>query len=135
MEREQPILFFDGVCNLCSGAVQFILKHDRSGRIQFASLQSDLAQELLPAHGVDPAALSSLVLLERGRVYTESAGALRTAELMGGPLAGLARLGGIVPRALRDGIYRLIARNRYRAFGKKEACWLPRPEWRARFIG
>ena len=135
MDASKPVLFFDGVCNLCSGAVQFVLKHDRSGEIQFASLQSDLAADVLPAHGLDPAALDSLVLLEGGKVYTQSQGALRTAELMGGSVGAGARVAGWIPRRLRDWVYRLIARNRYRTFGKKEQCWLPRPEWRARFVG
>ncbi|MBB4080257.1 putative DCC family thiol-disulfide oxidoreductase YuxK [Lewinella aquimaris] len=133
MEPSHPILFFDGVCNLCNGAVQFILKHDRRGVLRFASLQSDLAAELLPQYGVDPGALSSVVLYENGKVYTHSDGVLRTLKLMGGPLSYLSYLG-IVPPSLRDIVYDLIGYNRYSLFGKREQCMLPRPEWKSRFV-
>ena len=130
-----PILFFDGDCTLCNGAVQFILRHDRGGELRFASLQSGLAHELLPPLGVDPDALKSLVLYRNGRAITNSAAALRTAVSMGGPVGVLGRLGLLVPRGLRDGVYKWISRNRYRWFGKQAECMLPRPEWRHRFVG
>ena len=133
MATSPPILFFDGVCNLCNGAVQTVLLNDRRGELRFASLQSDLAAELLPPVGIDPSALSSLVLYHDGRAYTHSDGVLRTAKLMGGPFAYLAHLR-IFPRALRDWVYNFVARNRYRWFGKEASCILPRPEWRDRFL-
>ncbi len=129
-----PILFFDGHCNLCNHAVQFVLTNDRRGEIRFASLQSELATELLLPAGVDPTQLSSLVLYEDGRARTHSDGALRTAALMGGPVALLNGFR-VVPGFLRDPVYDWIARNRYRWFGRREECMLPRPEWRARFVG
>ncbi len=133
MDHPYPILFFDGHCNLCNGAVQTILLNDRRGLLRFASLQSPLAAELLLPRGVDPAALDSLVLYENDRVYTHSEGALRAARLMGGPFAVLYYLR-VVPRFLRDAVYNLIGRNRYRWFGKRESCILPRPEWKTRFL-
>ncbi len=135
MSPSHPILFFDGVCNLCNGAVQWFITRDKNERLRFASLQSDLAQELLPAAGVDPTALSSLVLLEDGVAYTQSAGALRATRHLGGIWHPVATTLAVFPRFLRDGVYDFIARNRYRWFGKEEACMLPRPEWKARFVG
>ncbi|MEO0734289.1 MAG: DCC1-like thiol-disulfide oxidoreductase family protein [Bacteroidota bacterium] len=135
MERKHPILFFDGVCNLCNGAVQWFIRHDRRGELRFASLQSELAAKVLPAAGVDPSALSSLVVYENGRAYTKSDGALRAGELIGGVYGTAASVLRIFPQFLRDWVYDLIAANRYRWFGKEEACWLPRPEWQERFVG
>ncbi len=133
MDDSYPILFFDGHCNLCNGAIQTILLNDRRGLLRFASLQSPLAAELLPPLGVTPADLDSLVLYHNGRIYTHSEGALRAARLMGGAFAVLYYLR-VVPRRLRDGVYAFIGRNRYRWFGKREACLLPRPEWKTRFV-
>ncbi|MEM1357711.1 MAG: thiol-disulfide oxidoreductase DCC family protein [Bacteroidota bacterium] len=135
METTGPILFFDGVCNLCNGAVQWFITHDKRGELRFASLQSDLAKKLLPEAGVDPSALSSLVVYENGRALTKSDGALRAGELVGGFYGPLAKIFRLFPRFLRDGVYDLIATNRYRWFGKEEACMLPRPEWKERFVG
>lgn len=132
-EAPHPTLLFDGVCNLCSGSVQFILKRDKAGRFRFASLQSDAGRRLMTGHGLDPAALSSVVLIEDGRAYQESTAALRIARHLPGAWK-LLRVFTIIPRPLRDAAYRLIARNRYRWFGKTEACWLPTPELRARFL-
>ena len=132
---EHPILFFDGLCNLCNSAVQWFLRHDRSGKLRYASLQSDLARELLPAAGIDPGDLNSLVFYHRGQAWQRSDGALKAYRQVGGVWAGLARVGGIFPRFLRDSVYNTIARNRYRWFGRREECMLPRPEWKARFVG
>jgi predicted DCC family thiol-disulfide oxidoreductase YuxK len=128
-----PTLLFDGVCNLCSGSVQFILKRDRQGHFRFASLQSEVGKRLMTEHGLDPDALSSVVLIEEGRAYQESTAALRIARHLPGAWK-LLRVLSVIPRPLRDAAYRLIARNRYRWFGKTEACWLPTPELRARFL-
>jgi predicted DCC family thiol-disulfide oxidoreductase YuxK len=134
MDTSGPILFFDGVCNLCNGAVQTVIRHDRRGQLRFASLQSELAAELLPPLGIDPDALNSLVLYHHGRVYTKSDGALRTARLMGGSFAYLDYLR-VFPTLLRDAVYGFVARNRYRWFGREASCILPKPEWRDRFVG
>ena len=132
-EATHPTLLFDGVCNLCSGSVQFILKRDPKGAFRFASLQSEVGRKLMTEHGLDPEALSSVVLIENGRAYQESSAALRIARHMAGAWK-LLRVLAVIPRPLRDAIYRLIARNRYRWFGKSESCWLPTPELRARFL-
>ena len=133
MDTSHPILFFDGVCNLCNGSVKFILQNDRRGELRFASLQSDVAEELLPPFGIDPDDLNSVVLYENGRVYTKSNAVLRTFRLMGGAWAWLAKLG-IVPHELRDLVYGVISEHRYAWFGHREACMLPRPEWEDRFL-
>ena len=128
-----PIVLFDGVCNLCSGSVQFLLKRDPEARFRFASLQSEVGQTIQVEHGLDPGALSSVLLLENGRLYQESEAALRIARHLPGAWKLLTAFK-IVPRPLRDGLYRFIARNRYRWFGKAETCWLPTPELRGRFL-
>ena len=131
----KSIVLFDGVCNLCNGAVLFIIDRDPRQRFLFAPLQSDFAVGLLasidqeaPVAGAD-----SIVLIEDGRVYLRSAAALRVARQLSGlwPLLGVLAL---VPTGLRDRAYDLVARNRYRWFGRQEACRLPTPELRQRFL-
>ena len=132
-ESAHPILLFDGVCNLCNGSVQFIIRRDPEARFRFASLQSEVGQRYLDELRIDRQAIDSLILIEGGRWYKESDGALRIARHLPGPWKALAVFRWI-PRPLRDWAYRLIARNRYRWFGKQESCWLPTPELRARFL-
>jgi len=129
-----PLVLFDGVCNLCTGSVQFLLKRDPEGRFRFASLQSDAGRRLMAEHGIVADTLGSVVLIEDGRAWRESSAALRIARHLPGAWK-LLRLFTAVPRPLRDAVYRWIARNRYRWFGKNESCWLPTPELRARFLG
>lgn len=132
--NSKAILLFDGVCNLCNGFVQFVILRDKAGYFQFASLQSEEGQALLEQHGLDKTALSTVVLIERGKAYTHSAVALRVAPHLDG-FWGWARIFWLIPVGIRDWIYNWIAKNRYRWFGKKEQCMLPRPEWKERFIG
>lgn len=129
-----PLVLFDGVCNLCNRSVQTILRHDRQARFRFASLQSPLGEKLREDLGIDREKVDSVILVEGGRWYKESDAALRIARGLGGfwRMFGILRL---VPRPLRDAAYRLIARNRYRWFGKTETCWVPTPELRGRFLG
>lgn len=133
-DTPHPIVLFDGVCNLCNGSVQFILKRDPRGRFRFASLQSEAGRRLMTEHGLDPDALSSVVVIEDGRAWQESSAALRIARHLPGGWK-LLRIFAVIPRPLRDAVYRLIARNRYRWFGKTETCWLPTPELKERFLG
>jgi predicted DCC family thiol-disulfide oxidoreductase YuxK len=129
------VVLFDGVCNLCSASVRFIAARDRDAFFRFASIQSDVAKELLREHGVaiaegDP---RSIVLIEDGRVLEGSTAALRIAR----HLNGIWKLGWVllvVPRFLRDAVYDFIAKRRYRWFGKKDVCMVPTPELRARFL-
>jgi predicted DCC family thiol-disulfide oxidoreductase YuxK len=134
MDTSHPIVLFDGVCNLCSGAVQFIIRRDPEGRFRFASLQSPLGEELLARFGIDSKLVDSVILVEGDRWFKESDAALRVAHGMSGAWRMLWVLR-VIPRPIRDGLYRLVARNRYRWFGKPETCWLPTPELRGRFLG
>jgi predicted DCC family thiol-disulfide oxidoreductase YuxK len=129
------VILFDGVCNLCNSSVTFVIDHDRRKRFKFAALQSEAGAALLAQHGRaatlgDP---DSMLLVEDGRLYQRSTAVLRIAR----GLSGLWKLGYaamVVPRPLRDLVYRWIARNRYRWFGKTEACRLPTPELKERFL-
>jgi predicted DCC family thiol-disulfide oxidoreductase YuxK len=128
-----PVLLFDGVCNLCNASVQFVIDRDPEARFRFAALQSDIGRELAEGCGIDVEALDSLVLVEEGRCYTRSSAALRVARRLSGGWPILAAFS-VVPRPLRDVVYDFIAARRYRWFGKEEACRIPTPELRARFL-
>lgn len=127
------IVVFDGVCHLCSGWVQFLLRRDRAGRFRFASMQSERGRRLLAANGIDPDDPVSFLLLDAGAARTDSDAILRVLELLGGPWR-FARVLRVAPRALRDPLYRAIARRRYRLFGRRALCWMPSPEAAARFL-
>lgn len=131
--EHHAVIFFDGVCNLCNSSVNFIIDRDPNGYFRFAALQSDAAARRLPAHGITPEALESLVLLEDGACYRRSSAALRIARRLGGawPLLYVFVL---VPRPLRDAVYDWIAAHRYRWFGRRDTCRVPTPELRARFL-
>jgi len=119
-------VLFDGVCNFCSGSVQFIVKRDKKGLFRFAPLQSETGKK----YATEP---ESILLVDGDRVYARSDAALRIAKHLRFPWM-LAWIFIVVPRFLRDAIYKFIARNRYKWFGKKEVCMVPTPELRARFI-
>ena len=129
----EPIILFDGVCNLCNASVQFVIRHDPQARFKFAALQSATAEKLLQNCAVDRASLDSVILVEDGHVYIESDAALRIARKLGSGWSLFAGFS-IVPRPIRDAVYRFIARNRYRWFGKQESCMMPTPDLRARFL-
>lgn len=126
-------VLFDGVCNLCNASVLFVIDRDPGGRFRFAPLQSDEGRAVLREHGFAGGDLSSVVLVERGRVYTRSAAALRIARRLTGAWPLLYALVA-VPRPLRDAVYDWVARNRYRWFGREAACRMPTPELRRRFL-
>ncbi|TLD71956.1 thiol-disulfide oxidoreductase DCC family protein [Phragmitibacter flavus] len=130
---KEPIILFDGVCHLCAGAVQFILKRDPKAIFRFAPLQSPLGIELRQQHHLDSTTVDTLVLIENGNAYTRSSAALHIAKQLNAawPLCYAAI---IIPRPLRDAAYNFIARNRYRWFGKSEACMMPQPGWKERFL-
>lgn len=128
---DHPILFFDGVCNLCNGFVTFIIRHDRRGLFRFAPLQSTHGEAARQAIG--PTGGDTLILFHKGRYHTRSGAALRIAALLGWPWRALAALF-IFPPFIRDAVYRTVARNRYRWFGKRDACMLPTPELQGRFL-
>lgn len=133
-DASRSIVLFDGVCNLCNASVNFIIDRDPKGRFQFAALQWPSGRALMQACGRDPHALDTLVLVEGSRCYTHSTAALRIARRLSGGWPLLAVLLAL-PRALRDPAYRLVSRQRYTWFGKQDACRLPTPELRSRFLG
>ena len=133
---KQPVVLFDGVCNLCNGSVLFIIKRDRPARFRFAALQSEAAAAALKT--IDPSLNvgglpDSMVLIEDGRLFTRSTAALRVARGLRFPwplMYGFI----IVPPFLRNWMYDIIARHRYRWFGRRETCMIPTPELAARFL-
>ena len=132
MSDPDKIVLFDGVCNLCSSSVQFIIRHDRSAALKFSSLQSAKGQELIARYGI-PKETDSVIFIEKGQAYSKSAAALCIAAYFGGAWK-LLQIFRWIPAAIRDFFYDIIARNRYKWFGKKESCMMPSAETRGRFI-
>ena len=130
---EKPLVLFDGVCNLCSASVQFVIEHDPEGKILFASLQSEHGQAILQHLGMKTDDFDTFILIENGVAYTRSTGVLKEVRYFSGLWKYLYALI-IVPRPIRDFFYNIIAKNRYRWFGKKNECWLPTPELKMRFL-
>jgi predicted DCC family thiol-disulfide oxidoreductase YuxK len=130
---QQPVILFDGVCNLCSNAVQFVIKRDKNNLFKFASLQSSFGQALLNQFHLPTHELGSFILFQKNKVYTKSTGALMVAKQLSG-IWPLLYAFIIIPRFIRDAVYDHIARNRYKWFGKKEECWLPHPSLQKKFI-
>ena len=126
------IILFDGVCNFCNSSVQFIIKRDPTGIYQFTSLQSGIGRKLLTEHNI-PTELDSFIYLEANNVYFKSTAALKVCRNLKG-LWKLVYIFIIIPRPLRDMVYGFIARNRYKWFGKRDACMIPSPEQRKRFL-
>lgn len=133
MESDVPILLFDGVCNLCQASVQWVLRRDKAGIFRFASLQSDTGQQQLARFNLDGENFDTVVLVVGSRIYTRSGAALEILRRLGIPWSIFSVLV-YIPRPIRDAVYNWIARNRYRWFGQKQECWLPRPEWSDRFL-
>ena len=130
---ESPIILFDGVCNLCDGFVQFVIRHDGKRQFRFASLQSETGQEILASHSLPADQLSTIVLSCGDEFFTKSDAALRILSNLNG-ISSLAGIFLILPRFVRDVFYDLVARNRYRLFGRKDVCMIPTPELRERFL-
>ena len=131
--NKKPIILFDGVCNLCNGAVQFVIKRDPDGKFLFASLQSEEGKKLLQQFELPENDFSSFVLIEDDKVFTRSTGALKVAKQLKGAIKLLYAFI-IVPKFIRDAVYNWIARNRYKWFGKQNECMLPTPELKERFL-
>ena len=133
MKLDKPLILFDGVCNLCNASVNFVIDRDPEGVFQFASLQSDFAAGIVAKHEIGQG-LDTIVLLEGGKVYNRSTAALRIARHLNGGWSAL-YLGIIVPKFLRDVVYKFIARNRYRWFGQTQECRVQSSDLQARFLG
>ena len=127
------LVMFDGVCNLCNGFVQFVIRRDPKERFMFASLQSDFAHEQLRRHRLDPRALHSVIVIDDGKMYRQSDAVLRVAGYLPG-LWPMMKVFLIVPRFIRDSVYNVIAKARYRWFGRREACMIPDASLRSRFL-
>jgi predicted DCC family thiol-disulfide oxidoreductase YuxK len=128
-----PTVLFDGVCKFCDASVNFLIDHDRAGRLRFAALQSEAGQALLREGGLPTDRLNSLVLIEGKRVSTRSTAAFRIARYLDSPWPVLCVFL-LLPAFLRDAAYDLVAANRYRWFGRLDACRVPTPESRRRFL-
>ncbi len=132
-EADAPIVVFDGVCRLCSRWVAFLLDHDRDGRLRFAAMQGRTGRALLQRHGLDPDDPTSFLWVEGGHGYRNSDAILRIVTGFGGAWRLLALLR-LIPRPLRDAGYRLVARNRYRWFGRTTRCRVPDTATAQRFL-
>jgi predicted DCC family thiol-disulfide oxidoreductase YuxK len=130
---EDKIVLFDGVCNLCDNSVKFIIKRDKRGIFKMASLQSEVGMQLQEKYGQDTSKINSVMLIENDKIYTKSTAALRIAKHLDGPWK-LFIVFMIIPAPIRDIVYDFIARNRYRWFGKHDACMIPDKSIKARFL-
>jgi len=129
----QKIILFDGVCNLCNSTVQKVIENDHKNQFQFASLQSEFGQNFLEKNHLGKDEFKSIILIDGKKFYTKSDAALR----IGRELKGIYKLSGflfIFPKFIRNFVYDIISKNRYKWFGKQESCWLPTPELQKKFI-
>ncbi|MEK4472699.1 thiol-disulfide oxidoreductase DCC family protein [Paenibacillus sp. FSL R7-0048] len=131
--KGKSIVLIDGVCHLCQGVVRFIIPRDPEAKFLFAPLQNEIAAKLMKESGLQPGQLNTVILLENGVYYTESAAVLRIARKLRFPWPA-AYVFILVPRPLRNALYRYVAKNRYRWFGRDEQCMLPTPEIKRRFL-
>ena len=129
----KSVLLFDGVCNLCNSSVQFVLKRDKRKYFKFAALQSNSGQELLKQFDLPVNNFTSFVLIENDKIYLKSTAALQVAKRLGG-VWSLLFIFIIIPSPIRDFVYNLVAKNRYKIFGKRESCMLPTPDVKERFL-
>jgi predicted DCC family thiol-disulfide oxidoreductase YuxK len=133
-DSQQPIILFDGVCNLCERSVQFVIRNDRDARFRFASLQSPAAQRILAEFQYVEDELSSVLLIDNGQLYRKSRAALRIARQLDGAWPVLYYLFFWIPSFVSDVVYDFIGNRRYRWFGTKDECWLPHDGLRKRFL-
>jgi predicted DCC family thiol-disulfide oxidoreductase YuxK len=127
------VILFDGVCNMCNTAVNFVIDHDSKAVFKFASLQSEQGKAIGRQYGIDTTQLESVVLIKDGKAYAKSDAALQIARQFDGLWSWLYAFV-IVPRFIRDSLYKWVANNRYKWFGKRESCRMPTKELKARFL-
>jgi predicted DCC family thiol-disulfide oxidoreductase YuxK len=135
LPKHKKLILFDGVCNLCSASVQYAITHDKNNVFMFAALQSDIGKQVINQFNVDATKIDSILLYspENESLKIKSTAALHVAKSLGFPrnlLSGFL----IVPAFIRNWVYDVIAKNRYKWFGKKESCWIPTPELKAKFL-
>nr|WP_322623553.1 thiol-disulfide oxidoreductase DCC family protein [uncultured Flavobacterium sp.] len=134
LPKDKKIILFDGVCNLCDATVQFLIKRDRKDIFRFVALQSELGQEIIKYIGIDTSKTDSIILYEPGKAYYYKAqAALEIASEIGG-FYSLLSVFKVLPNGLSNAVYDYVARNRYKWYGKKDACMLPTPEMKAKFL-
>ncbi len=132
--KQQKIILFDGVCNLCNGSVIFILQREKEPVFRFASIQSEAGKELLEWCGLPKDYSQAIVLIDNETVYHGSTAALKIGQQLRFPWSFLASMGFVVPRFLRDWVYTQIAKQRYQWFGKRDVCMVPTKELQSRFL-
>lgn len=133
IDRPGPIIVFDAECILCSANAQFVLTHDKAARFRLASMQGEAGSALFRRHGIDPADPDTLIVVDGDRVLRDSDAILAIYAGLGWPWRAASGLR-LVPRTVRNRVYRLIARNRYWLFGRSDGCFVPLPEHRARML-
>jgi len=134
LPKDKKIILFDGVCNLCDTTVQYIIKHDKEDIFRFVALQSELGQEIIKHIGVDISKTDSIILYEQGHAYYYKAeAALKIAGKLGG-IYSLLSVFSIFPNWISNKIYDYVAKNRYKWYGKKDACMIPNPEIKSKFL-
>ena len=131
--ESHPVILFDGLCNFCNAGVNFIIKQDKKKAFRFAALQSEAGQKLLEEHHLPKEGFNSFVLINNGKVYQKSSAGLRLYQVLPWYWKWTQSFW-LVPKFIRDAVYDLIAKKRYKWFGKKDACMLPTPEVRSRFL-
>lgn len=134
LDFEDPIVVFDGMCNLCSGVVRFILDHEENSRLKFASLDSETGEKIMKDHNLDPDNPDSFVLYSEGVIYEKSEAALRVMKYLEAPLPLLSKIIRVIPKFLRNLIYEIISESRYKIFGKKDKCMKPPSSYSERFL-
>ncbi|SHE94483.1 Predicted thiol-disulfide oxidoreductase YuxK, DCC family [Arenibacter palladensis] len=134
MIQDNKIILFDGVCNLCNSSVQYVIKRDKGNVYRFAALQSEIGKKLVEERGIDTSQVDSIILIEPGvAYYTKSTAALKIAQSFGG-VWQLASVFEWIPEKIRDWVYDYIAKNRYKWYGRKDACMIPTPELKSKFL-
>ena len=131
--KKHKIILFDGICNLCNSSVNFVIRHDKNDVFKFATLQSEIGKDLVSKFKIDATKVDSIILIDGDKHYEKSSAALRIAKWLSGayPLFyGFM----IVPRFIRNSVYNLVAKNRYKWFGKKESCMIPTVELKSKFL-
>lgn len=134
LPKDKQLILFDGVCNLCNSSVLYVIKHDKANRFMFAPLQSDAGKQIIDNFNIDTSKTDSILLYSKGKgLSVKSSAALHIAKHLGFPRSLMAVFF-IIPTFIRNWVYDFVAKNRYKWYGKKEACMIPTPELTAKFL-
>lgn len=131
--KHKKLILFDGVCNLCNNSVQYVIKRDQKNTYLFAPLQSKVGQQIIEQFQIDTVKTDSILLYTNGKLYSKSTAALKVAATLGFP-TNILSIFIVIPAFIRNWVYDFIAKNRYKWYGKKEACMIPTPELKSKFI-